>query len=317
MISILTPEKRCAKFIRTYRKLDPGYLAVKLPTVNMGKVDNKGFEVTARWEDKIQNVSYYVGTSWSYAKNKIIFQDEIPQPYEWMEQTGRPVGQQFGYVTDGFFSQEDVEKYAINKGMEGGIPDHNFSPKAGDVKYRDLNGDYKIDDKDVAAIGYPKYPLLTGNMSLGFSWNGLDFSMVWSGAFKTSRLVSSFYRVPFDTTNNRALLSYMIKDAWTPEKGNSSTAPAISFGASKANNYKDSDLWLRDASYVRLKNIELGYSFPKQIVKKMHLGTLRLSVSGYNLLTFDDMGFCDPESNPDGQAYPLIKVVNFGLKVGF
>ncbi len=84
------------------RKLDPGYLAVKLPTVNMGKVDNKGFEVTARWEDKIQNVSYYVGTSWSYAKNKIIFQDEIPQPYEWMEQTGRPVGKQFGYVTDGF-----------------------------------------------------------------------------------------------------------------------------------------------------------------------------------------------------------------------
>lgn len=89
-------------------------------------------KVTARWEDKIQNVSYYVGTSWSYAKNKIIFQDEIPQPYEWMEQTGRPVGQQFGYVTDGFFSQEDVEKYAINKGMEGGIPDHNFSPKAGE-----------------------------------------------------------------------------------------------------------------------------------------------------------------------------------------
>ena len=139
------------KDILLTRKLDPGYLAVKLPTVNMGKVDNKGFEVTARWEDKIQNVSYYVGTSWSYAKNKIIFQDEIPQPYEWMEQTGRPVGQQFGYVTDGFFSQEDVEKYAINKGMEGGIPDHNFSPKAGDVKYRDLNGDYKIDDKDVAA----------------------------------------------------------------------------------------------------------------------------------------------------------------------
>ena len=171
------------KDILLTRKLDPGYLAVKLPTVNMGKVDNKGFEVTARWEDKIQNVSYYVGTSWSYAKNKIIFQDEIPQPYEWMEQTGRPVGQQFGYVTDGFFSQEDVEKYVINKGMEGGIPDHNFSPKAGDVKYRDLNGDYKIDDKDVAAIGYPKYPLLTGNMSLGFSWNDLDFSMVWSGAF--------------------------------------------------------------------------------------------------------------------------------------
>lgn len=307
------------KDILITRQQDPGYLAISLPIVNMGKVNNKGYEVTVRWEDRIQQVNYYVGTNWSYAKNEIIFNDEIPQPYEWMRKTGRPVGQQFGYVCDGFFSEEDAANYAALKGQEGGIPDHGsgFTPVAGDVKYKDLNGDHKIDDKDVSAIGYPMYPLLTGNVSAGFSWKGFDFSMTWSGAFKTSRYVSKFYRIPFGETGNNSLLSYMIEDAWTPEKGNSSKAPAISLTNSKPNNYKDSDLWLRDASYVRLKNIEVGYSLPESWVKKMHLSSLRLSLSGYNLLTFDKLDFTDPESNPNGETYPLIKVVNFGLKVGF
>lgn len=94
------------KDILISRQVNPGYLAISLPIVNMGKVDNKGFEVTARWENAIRDFSYYIGTSWSYAKNKVIFKDEIPQPYEWMCETGRPVGQQFGYVNDGFFSRK-------------------------------------------------------------------------------------------------------------------------------------------------------------------------------------------------------------------
>lgn len=307
------------KDILISRQLNPGYLAISLPIVNMGKVDNKGFEVTVRWEDRIQDFGYHIATNWSYAKNKVIFKDEIPQPYEWMCQTGRPVGQQFGYVTDGFFSQEDVDNYESLRGTEGGIPDHgdSFSPKAGDVKYRDLNGDHKINENDVSAIGYPTYPLLNGNVQAGFSWKGFDFSMTWAGAFKTSRMVSSIYRTPFGQTGTNSLMKYMIDDAWTPEKGNSAKAPAISLTGSKTNNYQNSDLWLRDASYVRLKNIELGYSFPKQLLQKIHVGSLRLSVSGYNLLTFSDLDFCDPESNPNGRAYPLIKIVNFGLKVGF
>ena len=180
-----------------------------------------------------------------------------------------------------------------------------------------IRDSHKIDNNDVSAIGNPIYPLLTGNLSMGFSWKGLDFSMTWAGAFKTSRLVADFYRYPFGSTNNRSLLKYMIDDAWTPEKGNSAKAPAISLTNSKPNNYKDSDLWLRDASYVRLKNLEVGYSFPQGLLSKMHLSSLRISLSGYNLLTFDALGFSDPESNPSGDTYPLVKVINFGLKVGF
>lgn len=307
------------KDILISRQINPGYLAISLPIVNMGKVDNKGFEVTARWEDKIKDWGYYIATSWSYAKNKVVYKDEINQPYEWMRETGRPVGQQFGYVCDGFFTEEEAANYESLKGQEGGIPNHGagFSPKAGDVKYKDLNGDNLIDANDVSAIGYPTYPLLNGNMQMGLSWKGFDFSMTWAGAFKTSRLVSSIYRTPFGETGTNSLLQYMIDDAWTPEKGNNAKAPAISLSGSKSNNYKDSDLWLRDASYVRLKNIELGYSFPKSMLQRLRINSLRLSVSGYNLLTFSDLDFCDPESNASGNAYPLIKIVNFGLKVGF
>lgn len=307
------------KNILKARTVTPDYLAVSLPIANIGKVDNKGYEINLKWEDRINEVRYNIGANLSYAKNKVVFIDEITYPYEWMQTEGKPVGQQFGYVFDGYFTEKEAANYENLKGnIEGGIPDQGsgYVPLAGDVKYKDLNKDGKIDEKDVRDIGYPKYPLYTAGMNLGVSWKGFDFSMTWSAAFKTSRLLSSMYRVPFGESNNSAVMKYMIEDAWTPEKGNSAKAPALSF-KSKSHNYQDSDLWLRDASYVRLKNIELGYSFPSSLMKKAHIGSLRLFVSGYNLLTFDKLKVSDPEANPDGTAYPLIKVVNVGLKVGF
>ena len=289
------------KNILKSRTVSPGYLAVSLPIANIGKVDNKGYEINVKWDDRINEVRYYIGANLSYAKNKIVFIDEIHYPYEWMQTEGKPVGQQFGYVFDGYFTAEEAANYENLKGK---------------VKYKDLNGDGQIDEKDVRDIGYPKYPLYTAGMNMGFSWKGFDFSMTWAGAFKTSRLLSSMYRVPFGESNNSAVMKYMIEDAWTPEKGNSAKAPALSF-KSKSHNYQDSDLWLRDASYVRLKNIEVGYSFPSSLLKKAHIGSLRIFMSGYNLLTFDSFKVSDPESDPSGTAYPLIKVVNVGLKVGF
>lgn len=307
------------KDILKSRAVNPFYLAINLPIANIGKVDNKGYEVSVKWEDLVKKTRYYVEVNLSYAKNKIVFQDEINYPHEWMQQTGRPVGQQFGYISNGFFTEEDATDYANQKGKEEGIPDHGpgFKPLPGDVKYKDLNGDRKIDDKDRAAIGYPIYPLLTGGVNMGLSWKGFDMSMTWTGAFKTSRILDSFYRVPFGSSNNYSIQKFMIDDAWTPEKGNSAKAPAISLTNSKGNNYQNSDLWLRDASYVRLKNIEVGYTLSKLFTQKMHIASLRIFLSGYNLLTFDGLDVCDPESDPTTGTYPLIKVINVGLKVGF
>lgn len=295
----------------------PGYLAVTLPTANIGKVDNKGFEMNLKWSDKINEFRYNVGLNMSYAKNKIVYMGEITYPFSYMQRTGKPVGQEFGYVYDGFFSEEDVNRYAEERGKS--IPDHGagFIPKAGDVKYRDLNNDHRIDNNDITAIGNPRYPLLTAGLNLGFSYKGFDFSMTWAGATKTSRMLGDIFREPFGATNSRSLMQYMVTDAWTPEKGNSAKAPAISF-TNKTNNYRDSDLWLRDASYIRLKNVEVGYNFSKKLLKQIHLGSLRVYASGYNLLTLDKLKIVDPESKPSNTSmYPVVMVLNFGLKVGF
>ena len=303
------------KDILISRKVNPNYLGISLPIANLGKVDNKGWEFSVRWEDKINDFRYNIGTGWAHAKNTIVFMDEVPQPYEWMEQTGRPVGQQFGYKYNGFFSQEDVDRYKADPETHGGIPDHGFTPIAGDVKYHDLNEDGVINEKDIAAIGNPRYPLLTGNINAGFSWKGFDFSMTWAGAFKTSRFLSNMYRRPFGDTHTSSLMKFMVEDAWTPEKGNASKMPAISL--TNTRNYENSDLWLKDASYVRLKNIEIGYTLPKSWIHNLKINSLRISASGYNLLTFDKLDVCDPESNGMGNAYPLIRVFNFGLKAVF
>ena len=132
-----------------------------------------------------------------------------------------------------------------------------------------------------------------------------------------ARRMDDIFREPFGATDSRSLMKYMIDDMWTPEKGNSAKAPAISF-TNKVNNYRDSDLWLRDASYLRLKNVEIGYNFSKKILSKINIGSLRVFATGYNLLTLDKLKIVDPESRPNGNAmYPVVMVINMGLKVGF
>ena len=305
------------KDILTSRQIMPGYLAVTLPTANLGKVDNKGYEVSVKWNDRYRDFHYYVGVNFSYAKNTIVYMDEVPQPYSYMERTGKPVGQSFGYKYDGFFTEEEATRYLAEKGNT--MPDYGagFEPQAGDVKYKDLNGDGVIDYQDKAAIGYPIYPLLTGGVNLGFSYKGFDLSMTWAGATKTSRMLEQIYREPFGEQNSKSLLKYLVDNAWTPELGDKAKAPRISFN-NKKHNYQASDLWLRDASYLRLKNIELGYTLPETVMKKMCVNQFRIYLSGYNLLTFDSLDVLDPEmTSTISPMYPLIKVVNIGVKLNF
>lgn len=307
-------EKR--RDILTSRGTNPGYLAVTLPTANIGKVDNKGFEANIQWRDQISDFNYNIGVNVSYAKNKVVFMDEITYPHEYMQMTGRPVGTKKGHKFDGFFSEEEAKNYAAERGRT--MPDYGsgFVPHAGDAKYKDLNGDKKIDQNDVTAIGYPIYPQLTGGINLGFSYKGFDFSMTWQGATRVSRMLDDVFRTPFSSSMNRSLAKHFITDTWT-QKGDAADFPAITF-ANMGHNSKDSDLWLRDASYLRLKNVEVGYTLPKKVLQKMHLGSMRVFATGYNLLTFDKLKIIDPEARTGtGTLYPVVMVVNLGLKVGF
>lgn len=285
---------------------DPIIHAMSLPVLNLGIVSNKGVELNLKWNHKINSFRYWTNLNVSYAKNKIVYQDEVPSEYTYTLKTGHPVGQPFGLKVRGFYYE----------GMED-VADHSYVLKEGDVVYEDLNHDGKIDDNDKTAIGYPSYPLLNAGLTLGFEYKGFDFSMLWVGATKTSRVLEETFRKPLGETYDRSLMSHQFTDRWTPETAATAKLPRATIDGVK-NNYRDSELWVKDASYLRLKNIEIGYNFRLPFMPKIGMEKMRVFMTGYNLLTFDKLKISDPESVSSGvPQYPVMRVINFGLNVSF
>lgn len=285
---------------------DPIIHAMSLPVLNLGIVSNKGVELNLKWNHKINSFRYWTNLNVSYAKNKIVYQDEVPSEYTYTLKTGHPVGQPFGLKVRGFYYE----------GMED-VADHSYVLKEGDVVYEDLNHDGKIDDNDKTAIGYPSYPLLNAGLTLGFEYKGFDFSMLWVGATKTSRVLEETFRKPLGETYDRSLMSHQFTDRWTPETAATAKLPRATIDGVK-NNYRDSELWVKDASYLRLKNIEIGYNFRLPFRPKIGMEKMRVFMTGYNLLTFDKLKISDPESMSSGvPQYPVMRVINFGLNVSF
>lgn len=285
---------------------DPIIHAMSLPVLNLGIVSNKGVELNLKWNHKINSFRYWTNLNVSYAKNKIVYQDEVPSEYTYTLKTGHPVGQPFGLKVRGFYYE----------GMED-VADHSYVLKEGDVVYEDLNHDGKIDDNDKTAIGYPSYPLLNAGLTLGFEYKCFDFSMLWVGATKTSRVLEETFRKPLGETYDRSLMSHQFTDRWTPETAATAKLPRATIDGVK-NNYRDSELWVKDASYLRLKNIEIGYNFRLPFMPKIGMEKMRVFMTGYNLLTFDKLKISDPESMSSGvPQYPVMRVINFGLNVSF
>ena len=285
---------------------DPIIHAMSLPVLNLGIVSNKGVELNLKWNHKINSFRYWTNLNVSYAKNKIVYQDEVPSEYTYTLKTGHPVGQPFGLKVRGFYYE----------GMED-VADHSYVLKEGDVVYEDLNHDGKIDDNDKTAIGYPSYPLLNAGLTLGFEYKGFDLTMLLLVSTKTSRVLEETFRKPLGETYDRSLMSHQFTDRWTPETAATAKLPRATIDGVK-NNYRDSELWVKDASYLRLKNIEIGYNFRLPFMPKIGMEKMRVFMTGYNLLTFDKLKISDPESMSSGvPQYPVMRVINFGLNVSF
>ena len=284
---------------------DPIIHAMSLPVLNLGIVSNKGVELNLKWNHKINSFRYWTNLNVSYAKNKIVYQDEVPSEYTYTLKTGHPVGQPFGLKVRGFYYE----------GMED-VADHSYVLKEGDVVYEDLNHDGKIDDNDKTAIGYPSYPLLNAGLTLGFEYKGFDFSMNWTGATNVSRRLEEDFTRPFNT-GDAPLMKWMVEERWTEEKGQSAQFPRFT-QTNRMHNSQMSDFWVRDASYLRLKNLEIGYTLNTDVLKKVGIQKLRVFANGYNLLTFDHLGFIDPESKISNKnKYPNTRIYNFGVNVNF
>lgn len=296
--------------ILTTQNTLPGIFAMTLPAMNIGRVQNQGYEVEVRWRSKPgRQFVYNIGGNISFATNKILYMDEIPPREPYLAQTGQSVGARFGFVFDGFWTEEELTRLAD-------FPDPRFGVRPGDVRFKDLNNDNVIDDYDQKVIGYPNYPEYNFSMSGGIEYKGFDLSMLLNGVSNCSRELTGGWRYNFGVTYDRGLLQWMADNAWTPETAATAIWPRLSLSSANYNG-KTSVLYLRDATYLRLKNVEFGYSFNISELKRLGISKIRLSVSGYDLLTFSKLKIIDPEQSGSSMDYPLIKIYNLGLNVTF
>lgn len=298
--------------ILTPRASVPLIMGVGLPPMNLGKVNNKGWDGEINYRNSFKGLQYFARGTFSYAKNKIVFRDEANPRYPWLARTGQPIGQGFGYIFDGYYqSLEDIAN----------SPKPTTSIKPGDLKYKDLNGDGIIDALDQRAVGSPNLPSTTIGLTLGFTYKGISFSMLLQGAYDYS-----MYFASEAIEGLSANFQPIHQQAWTPELGNNAKFPLLGTNSTISRaNVSLSDFWLVDARYLRLKTMEIGYQLPTSWVKPIGFKGIRVYTNGYNLLTWtnvDKFYQADPESvNASGgiintgaiTAYPNQRIYNFGV----
>jgi TonB-linked SusC/RagA family outer membrane protein len=295
--------------------------------VNIGQVNNKGYEAVLEWNERIGDVSYYIEGNVTYAKNRIIYMAEAPNPYDWMNQTGHSIGQYFGYKTDGYYNTLDE----LNS-RPFFLPLNN-AVTLGDIKYLDLNGDAIIDNKDMAPIGYPNRPQIQFAGKIGFSYKGFDVRALFSGTAQGTYYIARITSPFFKRAGNAFRWQY--EGRWTPEKvaaGEEITYPRAVYNADE-NHYNfgpSSDHWTLSSDHLRLKNLEIGYRFPSssRFLKRVGMSSLRVYVTTNNVFTLfnkmKDYGI-DPETKDNiggyegniSYVFPLTRTTMFGFNVQF
>ncbi len=294
----------------------PAVTSLPSSYVNEGRVKNHGYELTLKWADQIGDFRYQISPSIAFARNKVIEMLEVPPMYDYLSRTGLPVGQPFGYELFEFFNEGTAQRYKEAYGVD--MPNQNIELKYGDAVFVDLNGDGIVDQNDQKPLGYTDNPEITWSINASLNWKGLDFSMLWIGADNVSRSLNGYFRDQFGSTNTSALVQWVAENSWT-EDNPDAILPRISFN-NRTHNNRDSRAWMINAKYVRLKNVEIGYTINKPKLVPL-LNYVRFYVSGQNLLTFADFKGNDPEAPGTGldlgMRYPMTRVYNFGVQVNF
>ena len=281
----------------------PEITGITLPKENLGKMKNRGFEMLVSWNDQVGEVGYYASFNMTYAKNKIIYWDETPGIPSYQQSTGMPVGANTYYIADGIFhTQEEVDAYPH---WAGAVP--------GDVKFVDVNGDGVIDGNDKVRSDKTDEPRFVGGLTLGLNWRGWDLMALFQGA--TGGQVFLF---TWSGTIGNFLESYYL-ERWTPEEpwkdGPRTYERENEYWANPDNM---STIFLRNANYLRLKNVEIGYTFSGDWMEKVGLTKLRIYANGTNLFTIDGVKDADPEArSEDLNNYPQRRVFNFGVQATF
>lgn len=286
---------------------------------NLGEVSNRGVDIELSWNDKIgKDFRYYIRPNLTFSRNRLEYKAEVTRKNSWRKETGKRLYENFVYVFDHFVAdQEEADR--LNK--IGYQPWGQLIP--GDVVYKDLDRNGVIDDEDRTAMGNPRSPELMFGIPFGFQYKNFDFSVLLQGATKSSILLNgaAVFDFPQFEQDKIGRVKKMHLDRWTPETAATAKYPALHYGTHDNNKNGNSSLFLYDASYLRLKNVEIGYNISPKLLRKFHVQQARIYVQGLNLLTFDKLGDVDidPETKSgDGASwYPIQKVFNFGIDITF
>jgi len=279
----------------------PGTLGfADLPDENIGKVDNHGFELKLSHRNTIDKLVYRIEGNMSFAKSKIVYMDETPATEAYANQTGHPVNAGLYYKADGIFNtQEELDDYP-----------HASGTQIGDLKILDLNGDEEIDSDDQYRFGYTATPQIVFGLNASFEYKNIDLSLFFQGQTKAYHYDGQF--VALGTSDFDNAFVARAKDRWTVDNPNGTMPRTDAYQPG------NSTFFLYDATFVRLKTAELGYTLPKVIASKAGLSDVRVYVSGFNLLTWaKEIKWEDPELSGDALYYPQQRVINLGINVKF
>ncbi len=298
------------------RNFLPSYVGLtSTPSANVGAVRSRGIDGNLTLKHQFHQVNVTLRGNITFSKNEILDRDEEQSVYPYQMQKGYRVDQTRGLIALGLFKDyNDIRN----------SPTQTFGAyQPGDIKYKDVNGDGVINNDDIVSIGSTSTPNLIYGMGTSVSWKGFDLNVLFQGAGKSSFFIYGKTVYAFSEGEWGNILKGMVDNRWVSAdiSGNPATEnpnapyPRLSFNGDP-NNYRNSTYWLRNGAYLRLKNVDIGYTLPKEMLNRIHMNSVRIYMIGTNLLTWAPFKLWDPETtDPRGETYPLTKSFTLGLTI--
>lgn len=281
-----------------------------LPIANLGNLINKGYEFSLTYMDRKGDLSYNIGVNGGYAKNNVQYSSDVANTLPYQQQIGKVTDSWLVYQYDGIFKdQASIDANTIDYSALG-LKNGQLMP--GDMKYVDYNGDGKITSDDRVRLDKNGTPTFTGGIVLGAGYKGFDLNVLIQGATGGMRRIG-----PTESGLIGNYLEWNYNNRWSIDNP-SDVDPRLTNRSDTYYTTTDNTYWIRSTNYIRLKNVELGYTLPDNLVSQVGLNSVRVFTNGINLLTFDKINIWDPESdNSTGQFYPQSKIISFGVKAVF
>ena len=326
----------------------PGVIAFTPQNMNLGEVDNSGYEVELGWRDHKGDFTYDINANVTFARNKIINMDEVPAEMPYQNQTGGSTNRHLLYQFVRLYQKSDfyIDENGVQR-LKPELPQPDVTVYPGDCMYADIggafltdeNGEYVLDENGEKIVipdgkvngldkmydGYPDRPEYVFGSNWKFGYKGFSLNLNWVAATNVSRVWNADYRIPFTNSGHRGLLQIFAENSWIDN--DNPWAPGREDGTlprfTKTNypwNSEDSTLWTVDASYLRLKSASFGYTFTRnKFLEKLGIGSVGIMFTGYNIFTLSKMKLQDPEakSSSSNGTYPLVKTYNLALNVNF